>query len=150
MDREEERIRCVIDSNILIGALVKDSSYKARILHNGKFLFFFPEYGLLEIEKFRNYICAKREKSLACHSYEYAIKFLLESVTVIPQQLYIDQVAIAYAQMGTIDPKDTPFLALALHLECPIWSDDGHMKRQSLVPCYTTDEILILQRENSK
>jgi predicted nucleic acid-binding protein len=46
--------------------------------------------------------------------------------------------------MAAIDPKDTPFLALALHLECPLWSDDAHLKRQSLVPCYTTVEILEL------
>ena len=43
--------------------------------------------------------------------------------------------------MKEIDPKDTPFLALALHLECPLWSDDAHLKRQSLVPCYLTFEI---------
>jgi predicted nucleic acid-binding protein len=43
--------------------------------------------------------------------------------------------------MAAIDRKDTPFLALALHLECPLWSDDTHLKLQSLVPCYTTAEI---------
>ena len=41
MDGKEERVRVVIDTNVLIGALVKDDSYKARILRNRQFLFFF-------------------------------------------------------------------------------------------------------------
>ncbi|MDO8873277.1 MAG: PIN domain-containing protein [Methanoregula sp.] len=69
------------------------------------------------------------------------IKFLLDSVTTIPQQLYKDQMSRACEEMAAIDQKDTPFLALALHLECPLWSDDTHLKRQTLVPCYTTAEI---------
>lgn len=84
-----------------------------------------------------------------CQSYDYATKFLLESVTIVPRQLYGDQVSCAYAGMTAIDPKDTPFLALALHLESPLWSDDTHLTRQTLVPCYTTSEILELLENSS-
>jgi len=141
MEREKERLWIVIDTNILIGALVRDNSFKAHLLKNRRFLFFFPDYGLTEIEKFREYICLKREKDTTAPTFDYAIKFLLESVTVVPRQLYQDQISCAHMVMEKIDPKDTPFLALALHLECPIWSDDAHLKRQSLVPCYTTPEL---------
>jgi predicted nucleic acid-binding protein len=141
MEREKERLRIVIDTNILIGALVRDSSFKARLLKDRRFLFFFPDYGLLEIEKFREYICSKRRRESTAPSFDYAIKYLLESVTVIPRQLYQDQIPCAYSVMEAIDPKDTPFLALALHLECPLWSDDAHLKRQTHVPCYSTSEI---------
>ena len=141
MEREKERLRIVIDTNILIGALVRDTSFKARLLKNKRVLFFFPDYGLVEIEKFREYICSKREKDTTAPSFDYAIKFLLESVTVVPRQLYQDQIPRAYILMEKIDPKDSPFLALALHLECPLWSDDTHLKRQSLVPCYSTQEF---------
>jgi len=34
MEREKERLRIVIDTNILIGALVRDTSFKARLLKN--------------------------------------------------------------------------------------------------------------------
>lgn len=140
MEREE-RLRMVIDTNVLIGALVKDNSFKARFLKDRYFQFFFPDYGLLEIEKFRDYICLKRERKSIAPSFDFAIKFLLDSVTTIPQQLYKDQMSRACEEMAAIDQKDTPFLALALHLECPLWSDDTHLKRQTLVPCYTTAEI---------
>ena len=124
--------------------VVKDNSIKAKCLKDRNFLFFFPDYGLIEIEKFREHICSKRRRVPSCPSYDYAIKFLLEAVTIVPRQLYVDQISHAYEQMAVIDPKDTPFLALALHLECPIWSDDAYLKRQSLAPCYTTGEILEL------
>lgn len=149
MDRDPEKIRFVIDTNILIGALVKDNSFKARLLKKQNFLFYFPDYGLIEIDKFRNYICSKRERNNPiAPSFDYAIKFLLESITIIPGPLYQDQLSCAYTLMEKIDPKDTPFLALALHLECPIWSDDAHLKQQSRVPCYSTGEFLTLSNED--
>ena len=43
MGRDKERLRIVIDSNVLIGALIRDNSFKARLLKNRNFLFFFPE-----------------------------------------------------------------------------------------------------------
>ncbi len=140
MEREE-RLRMVIDTNVLIGALVKDNPFKAKIIKDRYFQFFFPDYGLLEIEKFREYICLKREKKSIVPPFDYAIKFLLDSVTTVPRQLYKDKMSRACEEMVAIDQKDAPFLALALHLECPLWSDDAHLKRQSLVPCYTTTEM---------
>ena len=44
MDRDPEKIRFVIDTNILIGALVKDNSFKAKLLKKQNFLFYFPDY----------------------------------------------------------------------------------------------------------
>ena len=51
MEREEERLRIVIDTNILIGALVRDTSFKARLLKNKRVMFFFPDYGLIRDRK---------------------------------------------------------------------------------------------------
>jgi predicted nucleic acid-binding protein len=151
MERETERLRIVIDTNILIGALVRDTSLKASLLKkNKKFLFFFPDYGLAGIEKFREYICSKRRKDTTAPSFDYAIKFLLESITVVPRQEYQDQIPDAYTLMEKIDPKDSPFLALSLHLECPLWSDDAHLKQQSRVPCYSTQEFSGLLDERDR
>jgi predicted nucleic acid-binding protein len=44
--------------------------------------------------------------------------------------------------MGDIDLDDTPFLALALSLDCPIWSNDDHFKRQNVIKAVTTRELL--------
>jgi predicted nucleic acid-binding protein len=52
----------------------------------------------------------------------------------------------AITMMLDIDPDDAPFLALAMMLDSPIWSNDGHFKRQKAVKVFTTKEILSLLR----
>jgi len=46
--------------------------------------------------------------------------------------------------MKNVDEKDTPFLALAMQLNCPIWSNDKHFKEQQVAEVYTTSEIIDL------
>jgi predicted nucleic acid-binding protein len=103
---------------------------------------YYPEDGLSEIEYFRNYIISKRERTSQIKSFDYALKFILESVHVIPPELYSSSFKDAYEIMKNIDEKDTPFLALALQLKCPVWSNDKHFKKQSIAEVYTTEKIL--------
>jgi len=50
----------------------------------------------------------------------------------------------AYNELKNIDEKDTPFLALAFQIECPMWSDDHHLHQQSKIKVYNTKEIVNL------
>jgi predicted nucleic acid-binding protein len=43
--------------------------------------------------------------------------------------------------MNSIDPNDAEFLALALKLKVPIWSEDKHYKCQQLVSVFTSKYI---------
>ena len=138
MERDKEKIRVVIDTNILISALIKDGSVTARIIKSGIFEIYYPEDGMFELEKYRDYIIKKRKKALQRKSFDYALSFLLESVNVVPSLLYEDKIREAYEIMRDIDEKDTPFLALALKLQCPIWSNDGDFEEQNLVEVYKT------------
>lgn len=40
------------------------------------------------------------------------------------------------------DSDDADFLALALFSNSAIWSNDPHLKKQSLVPVFTTKDLL--------
>lgn len=142
MERDKEKIRIVIDTNILISALIKDDSVTARIIKSGIFEIYYPEDGMFELEKYRDYIIKKRKKALQRKSFDYALSFLLESVNVVPSLLYEDKIREAYEIMRDIDEKDTPFLALALKLQCPLWSNDGDFEEQNLVEVYKTSYIL--------
>lgn len=42
------------------------------------------------------------------------------------------------------DEKDVPYFALALHLRCPLWSNDKKLKEQALVIVYATHELMEL------
>jgi len=44
--------------------------------------------------------------------------------------------------MGEIDMDDALFIALAMSLNCPIWSNDAHFKMQNVIKAYTTKELL--------
>jgi predicted nucleic acid-binding protein len=44
--------------------------------------------------------------------------------------------------MREIDINDSPFIALAMLLNCPIWSNDAHFKRQNVIKSYTTKELI--------
>ena len=46
--------------------------------------------------------------------------------------------------MKEIDEKDAPILALAMQLGCPVWSNDRHFQRQTIVKVYTTEDIVKL------
>ncbi|MBI4116891.1 PIN domain-containing protein [Candidatus Pacearchaeota archaeon] len=43
---------------------------------------------------------------------------------------------------GKDNPKDSPYFALALALNCPIWSDEKAFKQQSKVKVYSTLELI--------
>lgn len=70
------------------------------------------------------------------------LKVILEPVHIIPSELYAHKIRDAYTIMKDVDAKDTPFLALALALHCPLWSDDTHFTQQETSKVYTTKEIV--------
>lgn len=142
MERNKEKIRLVVDTNTLMSALLKDNSITAKLLKSEFFDLYYPEDGLREIEYYKKYMISKRKKTLQKQSFDYALKFILESIRIISSELYSQRMKDAYEVMKEIDEKDTPFLALALQLNCPIWSNDKHFKHQGIADAYTTGEVV--------
>ena len=62
MERDAEEIRLVVDTNVLISALLKDDSITARLLRSNACSYYYPWEGLTEIAYYRNYIIFKRNK----------------------------------------------------------------------------------------
>ena len=46
------------------------------------------------------------------------------------------------AELTCPDPDDIEYFALALKLNCPIWSEDIRLKKQSKVKVFSTSELL--------
>lgn len=142
MEGREEEAGIVADSNILISALLKDHSINTKLIKSGYFIIYFPEYGLKEIDSYQAYIKAKGDRSSQFLSLEYAQNFLLKAVQIVPLDLYRPKMRDAFEIMKEIDEKDAPFLALAMQIGCPVWSNDKHFQRQKAVRFYTTRDIL--------
>ena len=74
--------------------------------------------------------------------YNILLPLILKKINKIPKEEYEDKIKEAYEIMKDIDEKDTHYIALALKLNCPIWSNDNDLKKQNKVKVYNTKELL--------
>ncbi|HNQ55678.1 MAG: putative nucleotide-binding protein, containing PIN domain [Euryarchaeota archaeon ADurb.Bin190] len=142
MERDAEEIRLVVDTNILISALLKDDSITARLLRSNACSYYYPWDGLTEINYYRDYIISKRNKHIQASSFEHALQFVLGSISVVPSEMYSYRMKEAFSIIKDRDPKDTPFLALALQLGSPLWSNDKHFQDLPEVIAYSTGALI--------
>ncbi len=70
------------------------------------------------------------------------LMLLQRHVYLISDEKYHENLPLAEKVMKNVDLNDSPFLALAMKLNCPIWSNDRHMKQQREVKTYTTEEFI--------
>jgi len=143
MERGKEKIKIIIDANILFSALIKDASItRELIISDDIFDIYCPEFIFKELKKYKKYIISKREKNKQLLTYEESIEKLLYFINTVPTERYENKIKEAYDIMKDIDEKDTYYIALALKLNCPIWSNDTDLKKQNKVKVYTTKELL--------
>ena len=118
-------MKIVIDANILIAALIKDS--KAReIITSQEFEFLTPEFILEEIRKYREEI--KKKANLDQEGFELVMSILFETIKIIPKEDYELSLDKAKEIMND-DVKDVPYVAVQLALNCDgIWTNDQHFK----------------------
>ncbi len=129
----------VIDTNIFISALIKDSSTR-KLIVNSPYNLFIPEQEIIEIKRYENLICEKSEQTLG--EVRDLIRNLLKYVTIVRNELLLPYKNKAKKIMENIDFSDVPFIAVALYLKCPIWSDDKYFKKQKQVKVFTTKDII--------
>jgi len=128
----------VLDTNILF-SMIDSTSVASYILFLPKIKFFAPRHIQSELYKYEDECRAKAQ--ISEEEFEDRWKEVESKVkfSLLPEyELYLKE-AIDILP----DPKDSPVLALALSKnKMPIWSNDPHLKQQSLVTAYTTKELL--------
>ena len=129
----------VVDTNILLSALIADSKTRNLVVNLDHQLVA-PEPIYDEVEEYRGLI---QEKSgLDRGAVDTLLNTLFKYIEIIPTEdveQFIDQ---ANKELGEIDKDDVVFLAAALSVDGSIWSDDQHLHQQDLVPAYTTPELI--------
>ncbi|MGD2092269.1 MAG: PIN domain-containing protein [Candidatus Aminicenantes bacterium] len=129
----------VLDTNIIFSSLLKDSSTR-KIILSDIFDLFAPEFLFTEIKKYEEIILKK--SGIKKENFELLLLLLQSHIAVIPFSTFSEFLKEAEEEMEKIDIKDAPFIALALKLKIPVWSNDLHFKKQKKVESYTTDEII--------
>jgi predicted nucleic acid-binding protein len=137
----------IIDSNILISALIKKGITR-DILTNLNINFIFPEYGLEEVYFYKREIVKKAKISEG--EFDLLLLRLLKYVRLVPIEVFINFREEADKIMRDIDRQDVVFISTALAFHCPVWSDDKHFQKQKEVVIYTTkDMIKFYKNDNS-
>lgn len=129
----------VIDTNILMSALIKDSTTR-KIIVKSNWKFYYPEVSLHEIRKYRRLILQK--SGMNEKEFTQLFNQLLSRVNIIPEGHIRKKLDGANKILGRIDPKDVVFIAAALSIQdSAIWSDDRHFEKQNKVKVLKTKEI---------
>ena len=121
----------IVDSNIIFSIVVAGRKARAyRIIAEHRDLeLFSPEEVLIEFREHTR----KLEKSARV---EFWNKVLLafSLIRIIPREIYKETLREAYSIARIFDAKDTPFIALSLKLELPIWTEDRSLLQASFKP----------------
>jgi len=143
---EKAKIEFVIDTNILISALIPKKTKLRDILLSGDFRIYAPEYLLKELDKYWSLILEKAEKKGVIKSnIELTKEELLSKIFFEPDKFYLSRIEEAYTICQDFDEKDTPFIALSLMLDIPILTNDkGIIENAGIYRVLTIEDLFKL------
>ena len=125
-------IRLVVDTNIILSALIKSRKIKNIILKKDNIVkLYTPAYAYFEILSHYNKIL--KHTTLSENDIWFILTEILpRHIRVCGEYLYYNKLKEAFQIAKQFDEKDTPFIALSLKLDAPIWTGDKNMIIHSL------------------
>ena len=116
----------VADTNVIFSLFKKDS-FTRRLVGKHNIKLFSPNWLIKELNKYSEVICSKAKISL--ESFDEAKESILKIVsTKEPSKEFLSKASKLISH-----ESDAPFLALALELNIPVWSNDPHFQEQSVI-----------------
>ncbi len=129
----------VIEANILIAALLKDSKMR-ELLVNSAYKFLVPEIHFQEIEEHKEELLEK--SGLSEEEFDILISKLSDYFIIVKSNKILPFLSEAEELIGKIDKDDVPIIATALAFGCSIWSDDKHFQQQKKIKIWKTEDII--------
>ena len=136
-------MKLIIDTNIIISALIKPQLTRTLIL-NVNFELMTPAFTLSEIDKHKEEICKKGK--IDKEELDTLIHILFRYIEIINPITYSHY--LEEAKNLIPDKEDIPFVACALVFNCPIWSDDKHFQQQKKIKIWKTEDIIKIIEES--
>jgi putative PIN family toxin of toxin-antitoxin system len=129
----------VVDTNIIISGLIKDSVTR-EILLSADISFVIPEWVHTEIMKHKKLITKKA--GIDQDELDKYIQELFQVVQTIPLDRYKSFIKKGLKVMGDIDKDDAPFIAIAMALHADgIWTNDKDFEKQDAVRVWKTKDL---------
>ena len=117
----------VVDTNIVFSAIIKPGRIR-EILFRSPLNLYAPEELVEELEILEPKIL--KYTKLTPHELEIVKETILSHIlTILTRDNYLEPAKKAHEIVKDIDPEDTPFVALAMHLNIPLWTGDKELLR---------------------
>lgn len=119
----------VVDANLAFKALTSGrGDLRSRLDPSARFRFFSPRYLFVELFKHKERLAraakvGEEELLAALHTLVSRLEFVTEEN--IPIGTWVE----AHRLCHDVDEKDTPYIALTLHLDARMWTEDEALKR---------------------
>ncbi len=128
-------MKFVLDSNILFTYF-----WENALIHKikGSIDCYAPEFALQEIEEHKQEI--KEKAKLSEELYQQKKNKLKEEVCFISTEKY--KVSMKKAEKSCPDKDDIDFVALAIHMNCPLWTNDARLKQVISLKVFSTKELI--------
>lgn len=126
----------VVDANELFSAMIARGRMLDLLFHS-EIELVSPSFIVKEFEKYYKEIAEKSGFSEGETLSFFAL--LLPQIKFINEKEYAS--FLSEATKISPDPNDTHYFALALKLNCPIWSEEKKLKEQQKVKILTTKEL---------
>ena len=132
----------VADANVIFSMLIKQG-ITAELFFNPIFNIYVPEFILEEMANHKEEILSKTKRSK--DEFEDIFGIIIGIANIVSNeelQAYLEK-----AKQVSPDKDDVMYFALALKLNCPIWSNDKKLKEQNAIAIYSTDELIGKMKE---
>ncbi len=130
-------MKIVIDTNVIISAIIRDG-FSRRIIFDKDIELLTVSFTISEINKHKEEICKKAD--ISEKEFRDLLFIIFKYISIVPIDIYSAYLREAEKLISDID--DAPFLACALYLDCPVWSDDRHFKMQNKIKILTTQDMI--------
>ena len=135
-------MKFIIDSNILLSALIKDSTTRKVIVKSG-WDFYYPEMSFHEVRKYKELVLKK--SGMSEKDYNKLLECILRHIIIVPDEIIINELEEAKNVIAHIDPDDVVFVATKLSiLDSIIWSDDSDFDKQVKVKVLKSEQVIEL------
>ena len=132
-------MKIVIDTNILLSALIKDAITRHLIV-SLDVLLYYPEESFDEIIRNKKEVLEKGK--ISEEEFTNTFTTLFKYVRVVKNEEIRPYAKEADRIIGNIHKNDVVFIAVALAKGAIIWSNDNHFQKQNKIFVITTKDII--------
>lgn len=117
----------VVDTNLIFSALIPKSSKIRDVLFETNRVFYSPNFLISEIYKHKYKLISSSK--LTETEFHQFFSGIIERINFVPLEIIsVESKQKAYHLCKDVDINDTPFVALAIELNAPLWTGDKRLR----------------------